>query len=102
MGAGDKMMAELGVKAYGSGWTEKGSLASHNRLVSNQGTKQAGISGLRENGKGDKWFQDGAARHGSRSSSRKAASAMIAKIPFRLAQHIARCYYPRPMAVVNG
>jgi C-5 cytosine-specific DNA methylase len=84
-----------GMKHDGSGWTEKGSLISHNRLVSNQGVKQAGISGVRANGKGDKWFQDGVARHGSRNSSRKMASAMIAKIPYPLAQHIARCYYPQ-------
>jgi len=37
------------------------------------GTKQPGLSGLRNNGKGDGWFQDGAARHGSKSSARKAA-----------------------------
>lgn len=67
-----------------------------------EGVKQPGISGVRANGKGDKWFAAGAASHGSRSSSRKAASAMIAKIPFPLAQHIARTYYPKPMAVVNG
>ena len=36
--------------------------------------------------------KDGAARHGSKSNSRKAASAMIAKIPFPLAQHIARSF----------
>ena len=59
-----------------------------------EGVKQAGISGPRTNGKGDAWFQDGAARHGSRSRSRKAASAMIAKIPFPLAQHIAQCFKP--------
>jgi len=57
-----------------------------------EGVKQAGISGPRENGKGDRWFQDGAARHGSRSNSRKAAAAMIAKIPFALSSHIARCF----------
>jgi hypothetical protein len=56
--------------------------------------KQTGISGLRNNGKGDAWFQDGAARHGSNSNSRKAASAMIAKIPFPLAQWIAKAYKP--------
>ena len=61
-----------------------------------EGVKQAGISGPRNNGKGDKWFQDGAARHGSKSDSRKAASAMIAKIPFPLAQHIARVFSPVP------
>lgn len=63
-----------------------------------EGTKQAGISGPRENGKGDRWFQDGAAAPVSRSNSRKAASAMIAKIPYPLAQHIARVFKPRGIA----
>lgn len=57
-------------------------------------SKQPGIGGLRRNGKGDGWFQDGAAAFGSRSSARKAASAHIAKIPLPLAVWIARCYYP--------
>ena len=83
-----------GIKADGSGWTEKGSLMSHNRLVANTGVKQAGISGPRNNGKGDAWFQDGASQYGSKSNSRKAASALIAKIPFPLSSHIARCFKP--------
>jgi C-5 cytosine-specific DNA methylase len=33
--------------------------------------------------------------HGKNSDSRKAASAMIAKIPFELSSHIARCFKPR-------
>lgn len=60
-----------------------------------EGIKQSGIGGIRSNGKGDAWFQDGAARFGSTSDSRKAASAQIAKIPFPLAQWIARCFYPK-------
>jgi C-5 cytosine-specific DNA methylase len=56
------------------------------------GVKQPGLSGTRANGKGDRWFQDGAARSGSKSAARKAASAKIAKIPFPLSQHIARVY----------
>jgi hypothetical protein len=52
------------------------------------GVKQAGLSGPRANGKGDRWFQDGAASSGSKSSARKAASARIAKIP--LARYIAQ------------
>lgn len=63
--------------------------------VEEMGVKQFGISGTRENGKGDRWFQDGAAQHGSKSNARKAASAMIAKIPEPLARHIAKVYYPR-------
>lgn len=58
------------------------------------GVKQSGISGVRANGKGDRWFQDGAAKSEIKSKARKAASAAIAKIPFVLAQHIARVYKP--------
>ena len=58
------------------------------------GTKQPGIAGPRVNGKGDAWFQDGAARHNSLSPARKAASAMIAKIPLGLSRHIARAWLP--------
>ena len=32
---------------------------------------------------------------GAKSSARKAASAMIAKIPLALSRHVARCWYPR-------
>ena len=71
---------------------------SHKRNLTNQresdGIKQGGIGGLRANGKGDAWFQDGAAKHGSKSHARKAASAMIAKIPLTLSQHIAKVYHP--------
>lgn len=59
-----------------------------------EGRKQSGISGSRSNGKGDRWFQDGAAQHSSRSRSRKQYSALMAKIPFDLSSHIARVYYP--------
>lgn len=50
--------------------------------------------GLRANGKGDGWFQDGAASHGSKSKARKAASAMIAKIPLPVSRHVGRCFVP--------
>lgn len=59
-----------------------------------EGIKQSGISGPRDNGKGDLWFQDGAARHGSKSMRRKMASAMIAKIPLPLSRHIAATFKP--------
>lgn len=68
----------------------------HTRHLTNpaehEGVKQPGITGQRNNGKGNRWFQDGAASHGSKSNARKAASAEIAKIPFALSQHIARTY----------
>ncbi len=47
------------------------------------------------------WFGEyrqgqGSRNYGSHSAKRKAASAQIAKIPFPLARHIARCFYPVP------
>lgn len=57
-----------------------------------EGVKQSGLTGVRDNGKGSKWFQDGSARSGSKSSVRKYASAMIAKIPLPLSRHIAAIY----------
>jgi len=45
---------------------------------------------------GGDWFRDPACHsaHASRSNTRKAASAMIAKIPLPLSTHIARVYWP--------
>jgi len=67
--------------------------------------------GVKFSQSGDAWFDGkprdkmlgdkGPAAFGSRSNSRKMASAMIAKIPFPLAQHIARTYYPKPALVVK-
>ncbi len=48
---------------------------------------------------GGDWFSDPTStcrRHGSKSPQRKAASAMIAKIPFPLSSHIAKCFRPAP------
>jgi hypothetical protein len=56
--------------------------------------KQPGLVGRRGNGKGSRWFQDGAARHGSKSHARKMASAHIAKIPLPLSRHIAAAWKP--------
>ncbi len=77
----------------------------HTRHLTNpgeHGIKQPGIGGVRENGKGDAWFQDGAARYGSKSPARKAASAMIAKIPLTLSRHIARCWKPNGECVTTS
>ncbi len=64
---------------------------SHTRHLTNQrehdAVKQPGLSG-------EAWFNHGAASVSSRSSARKQASAEIAKIPFALAQHIAKVYKP--------
>lgn len=58
--------------------------------------------GIKNNGvkNGNDWFGAGKdcslqRKASSRSSARKAASAQIAKIPFPLANWIARCFLPR-------
>jgi hypothetical protein len=84
---------ETGVK-QGGNWFHDSAPGTLRSYTGSTGRKQPGISGPRENGKGDAWFQDGAARHGSKSPARKAASAMIAKIPLTLSRHIAATYFP--------
>lgn len=62
---------------------------SHARHLTNQfehdGVKQAGLSGPAR-------CDNGATAHSSKSKSRKAASAQIAKIPLPLSSYIARAY----------
>lgn len=48
--------------------------------------------GVKQHGSGPIWFRTGNGSLPSKSLRRKAASAEIAKIPFPLAQHIARCF----------
>lgn len=73
-------------------------IADSKNRGANSGHKMVGISQPRKNGKGinggSGWFEGGAAKHGSKSTSRKAASAIIAKIPLPLSRHIARTYHP--------
>jgi hypothetical protein len=55
--------------------------------------------GVKQRGSGAAWFDNGICKSGSRSNARKAASAAIAKIPFALAQHIARTWKPEGVAL---
>ena len=93
-------MTKGGVKEPGMNWSNQElrgqdfTRIAGKHAVSDDGVKQGGISGPRANGQGDRWFQDGAAKSGSKSSARKAASAAIAKIPLPLARHIAATYKP--------
>lgn len=48
--------------------------------------------GVKQHGSGRTWFDQGICKQSSRSDSRKAASALIAKIPFPLANHIALAF----------
>lgn len=88
-----------GMKNSGGSWFNIGSPGQKevNRNPVHElvgGIKQPGLSGTRANGKGDRWFQDGAAKHGSKSKARKAASALIAKIPLTLSRHVAQAWKP--------
>lgn len=69
---------------------------SHTRHLTNQRESEGVKQAL---GKSAAWFKQGAAKYGSKSDSRKAASAQIAKIPFPLAQHIAKVFKP-PTSIV--
>ena len=52
------------------------------------------IRGTKHEGSGEVWFDTGFTKLSSRSAARKAASAQIAKIPFPLAQWIAKTFKP--------
>jgi hypothetical protein len=65
--------------------------AEHLRLEA-IGVKSKSPGHYRKPGSGADWFDGGPAAHGSASIKRRAASAMLAKIPLPLAQHIARCF----------
>lgn len=92
-----KSFQSASVKRSGQNWsryTETGEVSPHWRMA----------DGTKFSQSGDAWFDGkprdkmlghkGPAVFGSKSDSRKAASAEIAKIPFPLAQHIARCFRP--------
>ena len=79
-----------GVKNDGSGWRENGTLMSNNRMVPD-GTK-VGKDWFGGYGGGFGWDCSPMRRGSSHSPSRKAASAIIAKIPLPLSRHVARWY----------
>jgi hypothetical protein len=54
--------------------------------------------GVKQHGSGPEWFDNGIAHFSSAGLDRKHASALIAKIPFPLARHIARVYRPERAA----
>lgn len=84
---------ERATKNTGGSWFNVGSPGQKvvNRIPVHDGVKQGGdwFNAASLDGDG---LQSISRRSGSKSSARKAASARIAKIPFPLAQHIARVY----------
>jgi hypothetical protein len=91
-----RQLQDRAIKNNGGSWFNIAHNTTSGKGQNPDGRKQPGIGGMRANGKGDAWFQDGAAQLGSKSPSRKMASAMIAKIPTPLARHIAKTYFPNP------
>ena len=59
-------------------------------------TNPAEHEGVKHHGSGAVWFDTGPATFPSGSLRRKAASAMIAKIPLPLSRHIGRCFRDPP------
>jgi len=60
-------------------------------------TEEDAAEGRKQRGSGREWFAgEGTIGRttGSKSNARKAASARIARIPYALSLHIARCYFP--------
>ena len=52
------------------------------------------LEAIKQHGSGAVWFDVGIASFASHGTRRRAATAQIARIPFPLAQHIARCFKP--------
>lgn len=98
----DSEFTRMGLKNDGGSWfgVAHNTTSGHSQNpVAGEGVKVPGIK-LSEVGFNVAAAQryraerEGVKQHGSRSDSRKAASAAIAEIPFDLAQWIARCFLP--------
>lgn len=80
------------LKNAGGNWSRP-----HNPIVTPHMTNPS-EHGIKQHGSGAEWFDKGIASLPSGSPRRKAASALIAKIPIDLARHIARVYYSKAAA----
>lgn len=84
-----KLTGNDGYKTAGMNW-------SNRKLRGQDFTRIAGKqTGVKQGGEWGHDPQSITRRTGSKSNVRKAASAMIAKIPLPLSQHIVQVYYPR-------
>jgi hypothetical protein len=89
-----------GIKSPGTKLSEVGfnvrnaQIFREHKRIEEAGVKMQSPGHYKKPSSGPDWFDGGPAAHGSKSDSRKASSAQIAKIPFPLAQHIARTFKP--------
>jgi hypothetical protein len=86
------MPTEQKFKSSGMNWSDRSKKGQ-------DFTRIAGRQAMEGTKNGNDWFGSGEdcslqRRHGSKSSGRKAASAMIARIPYPLARHIAATFRP--------
>lgn len=86
---------QSGVKAPGLNWSNRELRGQDFTRVAGRKAVQDGLGGY---GGNFGWNNTPMRRGNSRSSGRKAASAMIAKIPAPLARHIGRSFYPTDIA----
>ena len=92
---------ETGIKAPGMNWSNP---ELHGQDFTRIAGKHASENGVKFSQSGNAWFDGkprdkmlgslGPAAFGSNSKARKAASAMIAKIPLPLSLYIAKTFYP--------
>lgn len=88
---------QTGFKSQGMNWSDR---SKHGQCFTRIAASQSGVK------QGGDWFNQSSGnsisrRTGSKSKSRKAASALIAKIPAPLAQWIARVYKPATVESLN-
>jgi hypothetical protein len=109
-------VAEAGIKGAGPAWDSASGSGAHGMsrwtnpaegrkhggdwfrdptCPSRQGGQLKPRDGRKGAGAGAEWFDQNLCRLPSASPRRKAASAMIAKIPEPLSRHIARTFFPR-------
>jgi len=81
-----RLNGEDSIKNQGGSWFN----VAHNTTSG----KGANPDGRKHKGSGAIWFDTGPAAFGSKSSKRKMASALMAKIPLPLSRHIAATYRP--------
>ena len=90
-----------GFKSSGMNWSDQTKRGQDfTRIAGNQALALVGASHETRGVKGiphrtDKYWTNKSEQDGSKSNSRKAAPAMIAKIPLALSTHIARVFYPK-------
>lgn len=83
--------AKRGYKSSGMNWSDQTKRGQ-------DFTRIAGNQAIKQHGSGAEWFDIGIAKLGSKSSKRKFASALIAKIPFEFSVYIGRTFYPQSRA----